>query len=58
MTKVYILEIGCHLPGNPGAPGTIEGVRLTVLERLDFNQAIEPRATLFINLGAEEDEDD
>ena len=53
-----VLEVGCHLPGNPGAPGTIEGVRLNVQGVLDFNQAIEPRATLFINLGAEEDEDD
>jgi hypothetical protein len=53
-----ILEVGCHLPGNPGAPGTIEGVRLNILGGLDFNQAIEPRATLFINLRAEEDEDD
>lgn len=53
-----VLEVGCHLPGNSGAPGTIEGVRLNVRKVLDFNQAIEPRATLFINLGAEKDEDD
>lgn len=53
-----VLEVGCHLPENPGPPGTIEGVRLNVRGGLDFNQAIEPRATLFINLGAEEDEDD
>jgi hypothetical protein len=33
-------------------------VRLNILGGLDFNQAIEPRATLFINLRAEEDEDD
>jgi hypothetical protein len=45
-----VLEVGCELPGNP--PVTIEGVRLTVEDGLDFNQAVEPRATLFINLGA------
>jgi hypothetical protein len=53
-----VLEVGCHLPGNPGAPGTIEGVRLKVRGGLNFNQAIESRITLFINLGAEEEEDD
>jgi hypothetical protein len=53
-----VLEVGCHLPGNSGAPGTIEGVRLNVRGVLDFNQAIQPRATLFINLGAEKDEND
>ena len=53
-----ILEVGCHLPGNSGAPGTIEGARLQVLGGLNFNQAIEPRATLFINLRAEKDGDD
>src|SRR2546425_6726438 len=37
-----VLEVGCHLPGNSGAPGTIEGVRLNVRGALDFNQAIQP----------------
>jgi hypothetical protein len=50
------LEVGCVLPGNP--PGTIEGVTLKVEDGLDFNQAVEPRATLFINLGAAEGKDD
>jgi hypothetical protein len=51
-----ILEVGCELPGNP--PGIIEGVRLKVVNGLNFNQAFEPRATLFINLGAAEGKDD
>ena len=51
-----ILEVGCVLPGNP--PVNIEGVRLTVVDGLDFNQAVEPRATLFINLGAADGKDD
>jgi hypothetical protein len=50
------LEVGCVLPENP--PGTIEGVTLKVEDGLDFNQAVEPRATLFINLGAAEGKDD
>src|SRR5712664_411985 len=53
-----VLEVGCHLPGNDGASGTIEGVRLDVRGVLNFNQAIQPRATLFINLGAGKDEED
>ena len=53
-----VLEVGCHLPGNDGASGTIEGVRLNVRGALNFNQAIQPRATLFINLGAGKDEED
>jgi len=51
-----ILEVGCELPGNP--PGIIEGVTLKVVEGLDFNQAVEPRATLFINLGTADRKDD
>jgi hypothetical protein len=56
-----VLEVGCHLPGTPDTiegVRVIEGVRLKVRGGLNFNQAIEPRITLFINLGAEEDEDD
>jgi hypothetical protein len=51
-----ILEVGCELPGNP--PGIIEGVTLKVVDGLDFNQAVEPRATLFINLGTADGRDD
>ncbi len=50
-----VLEIGCRLPGNNGAPGaipgvagTIEGVRLKMEGGPDFNHAAEPMATLFI----------
>jgi hypothetical protein len=51
-----ILEVGCELPGNP--PGIIEGVKLKVVDGLNFNQTIEPRATLFINLGIAVDGED
>ncbi len=52
-----VLEIGCRLPGNNGAPGTIpgvagtiEGVRLKMEGGPDFNHAADPKATLFIRM--------
>ena len=52
-----ILEVGCLLPGIAPHPGVPEGVKLNVLGLLNFDLAIEPRATLFINLGDEEADD-
>ena len=36
----------------------IEGVTLKVIDGLDCNQAVQPRATLFINLGTADGKDD
>ena len=35
-----VLEVGCHLPGNSGAPGTIEGVRLNVRGALEDRKSV------------------
>ncbi len=45
-----ILRVGCILPGVKLPPATIEGIRLTVLDGLNFNKEFQPRATLFIRL--------
>ncbi|MFQ6024447.1 MAG: hypothetical protein ACE5NW_17160, partial [Acidiferrobacterales bacterium] len=46
------LELGCRLPApfTPAPPGTIEGVRVNVHGGLNFNMAVDPRSTLFIEL--------
>ena len=53
-----ILEIGCRLPGNGGVSGTIEGIRLLISGGLNFNVAADPRATLFVDITDQEDDDD
>ena len=45
-----ILGVECRLPEVKQPPATIEGIRLTVLDGLNFNEGIQPRATLFIRL--------
>ena len=51
-----ILEIGCRLPGNLGISGTIEGIRLLLGSGLNFNEAADPRATLFIDITDNDDD--
>ena len=53
-----ILEVGCRLPGNGGIPGTIEGIRILIDGGLNFNEAADPRATLFIDITDQDDDDD
>jgi len=55
-----ILEIGCRLPGNTTLiPGTLEGIRLLVGDGgLNFNDASDPRSTLFVDLNDDDDDDD
>lgn len=53
-----ILEIGCRLPGSPGIPGTIEGIRLLISGGQNFNMETDPRSTLFINITDQDDDDD
>ena len=45
-----ILRVGCILPQVKLPPATFEGIRLTVLDGLNFNMESQPRATLFIRL--------
>ena len=53
-----ILELGCRLPGAPGISGTIEGIRLVVGGGLNFNEAADPRSTLFVAITDQDDDDD
>ncbi len=50
-----VLEIGCRLPGNQGIFGTIEGARVFVDGGLNYNLAADPKLTLFVNLGSDDD---
>ena len=43
-----ILRLGCRIPGAKFPLSTIEGVRVNVQDGLNFNIAVDPRATLFI----------
>ena len=45
-----ILRVGCILPLVKQPPSSIEGIKLTVLDGLNFNKEFQPRATLFIRL--------
>jgi hypothetical protein len=46
-----ILEVGCRLgAGNPGIPGTIEGVRVMIDGGLYYNLPADPKSTVFIDL--------
>ena len=45
-----ILRVGCILPEVRQPPASFEGIRLTVLDGLNFNKEFQPRATLFIRL--------
>ena len=52
MEAIATLELGCRLP-NPikeTPEGTIEGIRLDVEGGLNFDFAIDPRSTLFIQI--------
>ncbi len=40
-----ILRVGCRLPQVKLPPATFEGIRLSVLDGVNFNKAIQPRAT-------------
>ena len=53
-----ILEIGCRLPGSPGIPCTIEGIRLLLDGGQNFNMVTDPRSTLFIDITDQDDDDD
>ena len=53
-----ILELGCRLPGNAGVSGTLEGMRILISGGLNFSDAADPRATLFIALDDDDDDDD
>lgn len=52
-----ILEIGCRLPGSPGVPGTIEGIRLLISGGQNFNMETDPRSTLFIDITDQHNDD-
>lgn len=51
-----ILTVSCLLPGIDPS-GRFEGAKLNVLGLINFDDAIQPRATLFINLNDERDDD-
>ena len=51
-----ILEIGCRLPGSPGIPGTIEGIRLLISGGQNFNAPTDPSSTLFIDITDQDDD--
>ncbi len=60
MEAFATLELGCRLPDpvTPSPPGTIEGIRLDVKGGLNFDFAIDPRSTLFIQISDDDDDDD
>ena len=45
-----ILRLGCRLPQADFPTSTIEGGRVNVQGGLNFNEEVDPRATLFIEL--------
>jgi hypothetical protein len=52
MEAIAELELGCRLPEpvTVTPPGTIEGIRLKVKGGLNFDMALDPRATLFLQI--------
>jgi hypothetical protein len=52
MEAIAELELGCRLPAPVTATpaGTIEGIRLKVKGGLNFDMALDPRATLFLQI--------
>ena len=52
MEAIAELELGCRLPDpvTPPPLGTIEGIRLKVKGGLNFDMALDPRATLFLQI--------
>ncbi len=55
MEAIATLELGCRLrdPVKETPPGTIEGIRLDVEGGLNFDFAIDPRSTLFLQISNE-----
>ncbi len=56
LKALAILQVGCVLNEATAPEGAFEGAKLNIRGGLNFDQAIQ-RATLFINLGAVEEED-